>query len=324
MPPDTRRTRFAARAVLRIVRRRLATCLPLIPFALLGACADAPRVPVPKGAVAAEAVDDFGAPIPEPGTAGSRIISLNPSVTEALFAIGSGPRLVARSKWDTFPAEALAVPSVGDGIRPSVETVVAMRPTLVILYASADNRAAAEALRRAGIPVVALRVDRLVQVDHLLHLLGRLTGDSVPAQLVRDSVRRTLDRVRTLTSHQGHRPRVLWPVWDTPPMVIGGGSYLDELVEIAGGYNVFHDLSAPSPTVNIEEILRREPEVVFTSAASAKRLAQRPGWRELPAIRAKRFLLEDPALTGRPSVNVGMAAVHLAQLLHPALRDSLP
>ena len=323
MPPDTQRSRFAAWAVVRVLRRRLVGCLPLISIALVGACADAPRRSAASVQHAAGATDDFGAPLPAPGTAGVRIVSLNPTVTEALFAIGSGPRLVARSKWDTFPTEALAVPSVGDGIRPSVEAVLATRPSLVLLYASADNRPAAEALRRASIPVVALRVDRLAELDELLQLLGRLTGDSVRAQQVGDSVRATLDRVRALTSRQTRRPAVLWPVWDTPPMVIGGGSYLDELVEIAGGRNVFHELSAPSPTVSIEEILRRAPDEVITSAASAERLRQRPGWRELPAVKAKRFLLVDPALTGRPSVNVGMAAVHLARLLHPALHDSL-
>lgn len=272
----------------------------------------------------ATAVDDFGAPLPTGSGLAERIVSLNPTATEALFAMGAGARLVGRSRWDTFPAEAQQVPDVGDGIRPNVEAVLAVRPSLVLLYASPENRAAAESFRRAGVPTVALRVDRIAQFQTLLHTLGRLVGDSLRAAQVGDSVQRTLDRVRTITARSAARPTVLWPVWDSPPMVIGGGSYLDELIEIAGGRNVFHDDAAPSPTVSLEEILRRAPERVVASMRSVEQLPTRSGWRDLPAIRARHFVVEDPNVTGRPSVVLGMAAVQLARALHPELADSLP
>jgi ABC-type Fe3+-hydroxamate transport system substrate-binding protein len=277
-------------------------------------------------ALAPADTDDFGAPVPTDARDATRVVSLNPTATEAIFAMGAEAKLVGRSKWDEFPAEARTVPAVGDGIRPAVEAVLAQRPSLVILYATAENRAAAEQLARAGVRTLAVRVDRIAHLHALLRTLGVALGAEQRARAVSDSVQATLDRVQQLTTGlpAASRPRVVWPVWTTPPMVIGGGSYLDELLAIAGAENVFHDLPAPSPSVNIEEVVRRAPQFVVTSARQASALETNATWRVLPAVRQRRFVLEDPALTGRPSVVLGMAAVQLARALHPSLADSLP
>lgn len=266
--------------------------------------------------------DGFGAPLPVDATHARRIVSLNPAATELLFAIGADDRLVGRSSWDEFPAEASRVPKLGDGIRPNVEAVLAVRPTLVILYATPDNRAAADAFRRAGVRVMALRVDHIAEFMALTSQLGVATGRTDRAAAVRDSVARTLERVRALVASQPRRT-VVWPAWLSPVMVIGGGSYLDELIEIAGARNVFHDDPSPSPAVSIEEIARRDPEFVVASAGSLAKLRADAGWKSVAAVRAGRFLVDDPALSGRPSVTLGMAATALARALHPALADSL-
>ena len=277
----------------------------------------------PTRAPAAPAdTDDFGAPLPTDARFAARVVSLNPAATEAIFTIGAQAHLVGRSRWDEQPAAAKAVPALGDGIRPNIEAVLAARPTLVVLYATAENRAAAAALQRAGVRTIALRVDHIAQFYNLLHVLGRALGAEATAAVVSDSVRATLDRVRTLTASQP-RPRVVWPVWESPVLVIGAGSYLDELLTIAGADNAFHDLAAPSPGVSIEEIASRDPDLVAVSASRATAMAAMPTWRAVRAVREQHFLVHDPALTGRPSVVLGMAATQLARALHPALRDSL-
>ncbi|MEI6741029.1 MAG: helical backbone metal receptor, partial [Gemmatimonadaceae bacterium] len=193
----------------------------------------------------------------------------------------------------------------------------------VILYATAENRAAASALARAGVRTIALRVDRIAQFFTLTERLGRALGAPEPAAALVDSVQRTLDRVRAVTATTTPRT-VVWPLWQQPVMVVGQGSYLDELIGIAGGRNVFHELTAPSPVVSVEEIARRNPEFLITSATSATRLAAAPAWRAVPAVRERRFLQDDPSLTGRPSVVLGSAAVALARLMHPELARQLP
>jgi iron complex transport system substrate-binding protein len=267
--------------------------------------------------------DDFGAPVPVDARYATRVVSLNPAATEAIFALGADSLLVGRSRWDEFPAAAARVPALGDGIRPNIEVVLAARPTLVVLYATAENRAAADALQRAGIRTVALRVDHIAQFHTLLRVLGRALGAERAATVVSDSVQHTLDRVRALTAARP-RARVVWPVWESPVMVIGGGSYLDELLVIAGADNVFHDTDAPSPAVSIEEIARRDPDVVIAGETRAATLTGSPAWRAIRAVREHRMVVQDPAVTGRPSVVLGMAAVQLAAALHPDLRDSLP
>ncbi|WP_461412286.1 ABC transporter substrate-binding protein [Gemmatimonas sp.] len=271
--------------------------------------------------------DDFGAPLPTDARFAARVVSLNPAATEALFAIGADTLLVGRSRWDQYPQDVVRIPALGDGIRPAVEAILAAKPTLVILYATAENRSAAEALNRAGVRTLTLRVDRIAQFHAQLRVLGVAVGAEQRARMVSDSVQRTLDRVRALTAGittRIARPTVIWPVWTTPPMVIGGGSYMDELLEIAGARNVFHNAAQPSPTVSLEEILARAPQFVVVSAKQAAELGKDDRWRALPAIRDRRFVMHDPSVTGRPSVVLGMAAVQLARAMHPVLADSLP
>lgn len=309
--------------------RRARWTVALLLSAVGLACADSRRSSTGTRAVesaratAPADTDDFGAPLPTDARFAARVVSLNPAATEAIFAIGADSTLVGRSRWDQYPAGVARVPAIADGIRPAVEAVLATRPTLVVLYATAENRAVAEALARAGVRTLALRVDRIAQFHAQLRILGVALGATARATTVSDTVQRTLDRVRALTAAITERPTVVWPVWNTPPMVIGGGSYMDELLEIAGARNVFHDAVQPSPSVSMEEVIARAPQFVLVSEKQAVALGADDSWRALPAVRAKRFVRHDPALTGRPSVVLGMAAVQLARALHPSFADSL-
>ena len=303
----------------RSVRRAL--CI-LWPFLGAVACSRAETGTAEARDTLAVDTDDFGAPLPSDARFAARVVSLNPAATEAIFTIGADSLLVGRSRWDEYPAEVVRVPALGDGIRPNIEAVLAARPTLVVLYATAENRSAAEALQRAGVRTIALRVDRIAHFHRMLALLGRTLGAEARARVVSDSVRVTLDRVRALTASLP-RPRVVWPAWESPLLVIGGGSYLDELLTIAGAENVFHDMDAPSPPVSIEEIAKRHPDVVITGQTRGATLSATPSWQAIRAVREQRFVVQDPAVTGRPSVVLGMAAVHLSRALHPELRDAL-
>jgi ABC-type Fe3+-hydroxamate transport system substrate-binding protein len=275
------------------------------------------------GTVALADTDDFGTALPTDARYASRVVSLNPTATEVIFAIGAQARLVGRSRWDEFPAEAQSVPALGDGIRPNIEAVLAARPTLVVLYATAENRAAALALQRAGVRTLAMRVDHIAQFMLLCERLGVALDATARARGVTDSVQRTLDRVRV--AMRGAKPvTVVWPLWRAPVLVVGRGSYLDELLGIAGGVNVFHDLAAPSPAVSIEEIAKRNPDVLIASARTSAELRASSAWNAVSAVRDQHVVLDDPLVTGRPSVVLGSAAVSLARLLHPERASALP
>ena len=308
----------------RLVRRALLVLLPcLAAVACARADTGASKTRDTVSVVAVADTDDFGATLPTDARFAARIVSLNPAATEAIFTIGADSLLVGRSRWDEYPKAVSRIPALGDGIRPNIEAVLAARPTLVVLYATAENRAAADALARAGVRTIALRVDRIAQFHRLLATLGRALGAEANARVVSDSVQSTLDRVRSLTASRP-QPRVVWPAWESPLLVIGGGSYIDELLTIAGAENVFHDMDAPSPPVSIEEIAKRDPDLVITGASRGAKLSANPSWQAIRAVRETRFIVQDPSVTGRPSAVLGMAAVQLARALHPELRDSLP
>ncbi len=270
-----------------------------------------------------DTLDDFGAPLPVDARDAARVVSLNPAFTEIVFAIGAGSRLVGRTAWDDRPHEALAVTNVGAGIRPNVEAVLAVRPTLVLLYATAENRAAADAFARAGIRTLALRTVTIGDFRRAAHALGRAL-DAVPqATALVDSIDGTLERVRSAVAG-AERPRVVWPSWEAPVLVVGNASYEAELLDIAGAENVFADRQEPVATVTIEEIARRDPTLVLAGPERIARLSASEPWRAVRAIRDGRVAVLDSSVIGRPGVTIGMAAVSIARLLHPERADRLP
>lgn len=283
-------------------------------FVLLAACAE--RAAPPH----ADAADDFGVPLAVGNdSAPARIVSLNPATTEILFAIGAGERLVGRSTWDLWPDSARRVPDMGAALRPNLEMLLAARPDLVVLYASEDNRPAAERLRAAGIEVLAVRGDRIADFRRVVTLLGTATGREARARTVVDSVDATLARVRASGERATSRPTVFVHVWDEPVITVGAGSFMSELVGIAGGRNVYGDLPGPSAQVSTEDVVRRDPDVMLAGPVGAARMRSDAAWRAVPAVREGRILVADTGLIARPSVKLGEAAVSLLRLLHPEL-----
>ncbi len=251
-----------------------------------------------------------------------RIVSLSPSSTELLFAIGAGDRVVGRTTWCRYPAAALRVPVVGDGLNPNVEAVAALHPDLVVLYASALNETAARQLGRIGIPTVILRQDLLEHVARDARLLGRLTGQEAGGDSVARAVLDVFDAPPPWPT-SARRRRVAFVVWDNPPMVIGAGSFLDQLAELAAAHNAFHDLKSASATVSLETIAARDPDVVVTIADSADTrlpaFASARAWQAVRAVRERRVLTLPGALFGRPSPRAAEAVAVLRRRLE-ALR----
>ena len=301
------------RPVAHSIPRAIALAVALSVAIACGTSVD--RADSAHGRAADEALvrDDFGDTI-RIGRPYSRIVSLNNTTTEALFAMGAGARLIGRSHWDQWPAEAKRLPDLGPSIRPNLEVVLAARPDLVLLYASADNRDASTRLRAAGIATYASRIDAIAQFRASTLVLGRLIGDTIRARAVIDSVERTLAAVRART-RATPPPSVLIPTWDAPLIVIGGGSHMSELIEIAGGRNVYADRPEPSPQVAFEDVLRRDPDVILASPPARRTILASDRWRALRAVREGRVFAYDTMVVGRPSVTLGAAAENLAALL---------
>jgi iron complex transport system substrate-binding protein len=278
--------------------------------------------PAGGSSTAAILVDDAGDHV-RLGAPLGRIVSLNPTTTELLFALGAGPRLVGRSSACDYPAGAGAVPSVGGGFPPAVEAVVGTRPDLVVLYHSAGNAAAAARFRALGIPVLRLRTDRLHDVARAARLLGEAVGAAAAGDSIADRLEVELAAERAAGRDSTRHFPTLLLAWDQPVIALGASSFVSELVELAGGRNVFADIPSPSAPVSLEVIAERNPGVVLLVGSEIPGLERRPEWRVLPAVRAGRLLRLTESSSNRPSPRAPAAARALRSRLAALVSDSI-
>ena len=210
-----------------------------------------------------------------------------------------------------------AVPDVGVGLEPNVEAVAARRPDLVVLYASAANRAAVQGLTALRIPVAVLKLDVAGDVGRAARRLGTLTGSAAAADSLLAAFTASLRAVETANAARRSPPaRIYVDVWADPPMTVGAGSYLTEVIRAAGAVNVFGDLGASSAPVSLEAIAARHPDAILVLAADTTHPpdpTSRPGWDAVGAVRGGRILVVDASLYDRPGPRMPLAAADLAR-----------
>jgi iron complex transport system substrate-binding protein len=256
----------------------------------------------------------------------ARVVSLVPALTEMVFAIGAGDRVVAVSSYDEDPPEVRTLPRVGALLDPDVERIIALRADLVLLYGSQTDLVAQ--LTRASIPYFAYRHGGLANVTGTVRMLGERLGRSAQAEHLAEMIEQRLvalrNRTRTL-----QKPRVLL-VFSRERGTLrniyasGGRGFLHEMLEAAGGINVFADVKAESVQASTELILARAPEVILELRPTDmpppdQQAAEMRSWQALasiPAVRNQRLHF----LPGRsyvvPGPRVAEGAEAMAQLLH--------
>lgn len=276
-----------------------------------------PAAPTPSDTVTV--TDDLDRRVTLPAPA-RRIVSLVPAATEILFALGAGDRLVGRTRYGVHPEAARRVPSVGEGVRPSTELVVARNPDLVILYAGEANRSTVREFERLDLRTLAMEHDTFGDLYRAIERLGTVTGRTERAAWLIERIHCEISAVGSAVAG-APRPRVYYDVWGDPPITVGSDSYLDSLVAVAGGENVFGDLPGPSPRVSLEAIVARDPDVVVWprtgSSAEGSRPGERAGWKSLEAVAAGEVRSVDGDLLHRLGPRIGDAARELAAALHP-------
>ncbi|MCX6538335.1 MAG: helical backbone metal receptor [Acidobacteria bacterium] len=258
-----------------------------------------------------------------------RIVSLVASVTEMLFVMGAGPRVVAVSSFDHFPTEVDRLPRVGALIDPDIEKILSLRPDLVITYGSQNDLATK--LAKANVPTFTYRHGSLGDITTTLRELGRRLGLASKAERVAAGIEQDLDRIRTRVRSEA-RPKTLLVIEREPRSlrainVSGGYGFLHDLLELAGGTNIFGDVKRESLLVSTETILVRAPDVIlelhYTDAPSRTLVDQeRAAWSLLPAVPAVKHgrveLLFGEELV-LPGPRVVLTATAFARALHPAL-----
>ena len=267
----------------------------------------------PLGAQASRAVrivDDAGITVQLHHPA-RRIVSLIPSATETLIALGAASQVVGRTDYDVAP-EVARVASVGGGIDPSVEAIVALRPDVVIAWDQNRRLRTHEKLVALGIPIVSLRTEDTSDVFRDIAQLGAISGHAARARSIADSIRadfRTVARSVVAAPH----PVVFFVLFDEPPMTASPATFVGQLIMLAGGRLAFPENGPHWPTVSMESLVQRAPDVIVLprgekGVITLEKLRQMPGWRDLAAVREGRVVTVPANLVNRPGPRLGDAA----------------
>jgi iron complex transport system substrate-binding protein len=262
--------------------------------------------------------DDLGRRIELPSPA-QRIVSLAPSITESLFAIGAGDQVVGVTTYCNYPPAALKKPKVGGIVNPSIEEIVGLRPDLIILSMEGNVRDDFEKLTSFGIPVFVSNPRSLGGIHRSVEQLGRLTGREARAHQVVAAMQSREDSI-TNAARQAPVQRVLFFVSLQPLIVVGARTFLNELIERAGGTNPAAATVSTFPAYSREAVLSVDPDtiVMMSGLIDQPRDVQMlyPEWAQLRAVRAGRVYQIDADIVSRPGPRAVDALDALYHLLH--------
>ncbi len=258
-------------------------------------------------------------------TAPSRIVSLNPGLTEIVFALGAGDRLVAVDRFSNYPPEAQAIqPHLETYPAPSVETIVALKPDLVLSLADRDDTL--NQLRQQGIPVLKLVPNTFDETVLDIRRLGDLLGAPSQATAIADDMQRRRDAVVAAVA-DAPRPSVYEELDagdPTRPFAAGPNGFYGELIDLAGGTNIFADLPGDFAQVSAESVIDRNPDVILLtdadlpdSAQTPAMVAARPGWDALTAVQNGAIYPLPGALVSTPGPRLIDGLESIAAVLHP-------
>jgi iron complex transport system substrate-binding protein len=256
-----------------------------------------------------------------PSSGGPRVVSLAPSLTEIVFAIGAGSNLVGRSSACDFPKEARAVPVIGDFGVPSMECLAAAAPTLVLELALADDAVGAR-MDRLGLNRRRIPCDRLADIPPAIREVGRFLDRADRANALAATINDQIAKIRAELPPETNRPTVFVEVWHDPITTAGRESFVADLIELAGGRNIGSEVAAPYYTVSSEWIIARNPDIVLalymTPGTNVPSVTVRSGWSGIAAVRKGRVyggLNNDVVLRPGPRVMEGVSL--LRQCLQP-------
>ncbi len=288
------------------------------PSAATGAVSPAAALAPPKPAFPVTLSDFQGRSVSLPAEP-RRIVSVGPSNTEFLFALGAGPRVVATDDFSDEPAAARGLEHVG-GVKVNLEKVVSLRPDLVVMVKISDGTI--EKLAATGVPVLVVDPQGVSDVVRTAALLGAATGTAGDA--LAQTIAKRLADVKARLAGVTTKPRVYHEIDASDPtkiFTVGPGSYIHDLIELAGGTNVAARAASAYPQLSAEEIVRSDPEVIIVGASDyapkPAQIAARAGWGAISAVKSGRIVTVETSLVERPGPRLGEAAEAYARLLHP-------
>ncbi|HKG21386.1 MAG TPA: cobalamin-binding protein [Blastocatellia bacterium] len=294
-----RKTRSSARAKLIAI-----SCLLLPLAACIARHEQAPATRV--------VVDELGRSVRVQAVP-SRIVSLAPSITETLFALGLESRIVGVTSFCDYPPEAASIEKVGDTQRPSLEKIVALKPDLVIIVTASQLEQFVKRLDDLAIPVYVSNPGNIDSVLESIDRLGELTATADRARELSSSLRARIESVRARVTPRP-RPRVLLILGNEPLITVGGTSFINDLIVRAGGYSISSDELNDYPQYSLESAVAKQPEVIFLQSGERDLPAR---LKQTPAAREGRVYQLDSDLLLRPGPRIVDGLEQMASKIHP-------
>jgi iron complex transport system substrate-binding protein len=276
----------------------------------------------PLKLVGATLRDSLGRKVEVPA-APERIVSLAPSITEIIYFLGLGDRLVGVTKFSYFPEQARGKPNVGAYTDINIEKVITLDPDLVIATADGNKREDIELLNRAGIPVYVVNPRRVHQILDAIERIGGICGIAHRARERVGSLQMRVTRVKEAVK-AGNRPLVLLVINAKPLMSVNRRTTHHDLIELAGGRNLAADQPITYPRLNLEEVIRRGPEVIIISSMERrgeheKIRRQWFRWTAIPAVQNRRVHVINSDLIDRAAPRIVKGLEEMAKLIHPEI-----
>jgi iron complex transport system substrate-binding protein len=247
------------------------------------------------------------------------VVSLAPSVTETLFALGFGDRIAGVTTYCDYPAEAQKLPKIGGFMSPSLEAIVAKRPDFVIGVSSATDPVKAREMERLGLKVTLISLASVRDILHSIKSIARLLGSPAAGEELVDKIGRQFERVKKRVAGAPRRPTLL-AVGLRPLVAVGGKNFIDELITLAGGENIAGNAAQPWLNLPDEYVVAKAPQVIIEAGMGSERGPSGKNWADLksiPAVKEQRVYTYPSDKILRPGPRIGEGLEEIARLVHP-------
>jgi len=248
-----------------------------------------------------------------------RVVSLAPSVTETVFALGYGNRLVGVTTYCDYPAEARKLPKIGGFTNPSLEAIVAKRPDLVIGVNAASDPVTVREIERVGIKVVLLSVTSLNDILNSIRSIAGLLGNPDAGERLVNKISLQIEQVKKAVNGAPRRATLL-AVGIQPLVAVGGRNFIDELITLAGGENIAGNAAQPWLNLPDEYVVAKAPQVIIEAGMGSDRGRVTKNWSDLksiPAVKEQRIYAYPSDKILRPGPRIGDGLEEIARLVHP-------
>lgn len=257
-----------------------------------------------------------------------RVVSLAPSVTEVVFAIGQDQKLAGVTQFSNYPPEALSLPKVGSYVHLDVEKIVSLKPDLCLAIKDGNPIDVIRRLERLNVPVYAVDPRNLDAVMEMVLDIGDLLGASQKAEIIVNNMKKRIAKVKAVVSGIQVRSKVFFQIGVAPIVSVGTETFLHELITLAGGYNLTQG-TVSYPRVTVEQVMGMAPDVlIITSMTRGQSFeavkAQWKKWHSIPAVKSNRIYLVDSDVVDRPSPRLVDGLEILAQYINPELFKQTP